>query len=149
MNKSTPRFCVVMCSLATCVLTAPALGEPRSTPHTPEPPPQAFIDLKGIPGWNMFELTPVSGLGSSIVPHSDGLEPPLVMIMSPLINPIDSLLDDPALTGQWFNEDPFDTGAIFDGTPGVSTTVSAVPAPGSVALLLGAAGAATIRRRRR
>ena len=148
MNTITRFKTITICCIASSALAGTALAG-RAIPFNPDGgPPQSIFGGK-IEGWEMIEFTLDGANGGllGVQPHSDGLEPPLVFAPEPELPP----LGDPSSGDLWIEEDGehFSTGLGLDTIVTRPPSVSAVPAPGSAVLLIGAAGVAATRRRRR
>ncbi|MCA9294060.1 MAG: PEP-CTERM sorting domain-containing protein [Phycisphaerales bacterium] len=154
MNTFTKLNQAVVCSIATCAIAAPALaGGSRATPITPGELPPSNLHGWAFPGWDTQQFTHEGFNGGmvSVEPHSDGLEPPMLFdLVTPPI-PLPPLGDTAPVGLDRTNRDRPGAGVRVTAfsTPATGGTVSAVPAPGSAVLLIGAAGAAALRRRRR
>ena len=136
-------------------MAAPALaGGNRATPIFPGTSPPLEVHGGTIPGWDVWEFT-IEGENGGIVgtvPHSDGLEPPMIFDLVDVVSPLPRLGDNGPVGLDRDNRDRLDVGSTgltaYTVLPG-SGGVSAVPTPGSAVLLIGAAGASALRRRRR
>jgi hypothetical protein len=142
---NTRLISVAFCTAGLLVASSSAFADRGYYNNDGQRPPGELNGGKEIPDWGIVEFSYDDSGSVGILPHSDGLEPPMADIMrNEIVAP--SPLGDPGSTWMWTDQ-PRDLGLEY-GATGVGR-ISAVPAPGPAALLFGAAGAAAIRRRRR